>query len=76
MTARAAVLTELGRRIRSARLGLGLIQEDVAVDAGLTREYVSTIERGLRNPGIVTVVRIGEAVGVDPAEFVTGLHLL
>jgi len=43
------VLVALGEAIRRARIGIGLSQEVLAVDAGLDRSYMGGIERGEHN---------------------------
>ena len=35
--------------VKKARKGLGLSQEDLALEAGLDRTYISQVERGTRN---------------------------
>jgi transcriptional regulator with XRE-family HTH domain len=35
--------------------------------------YLSGLERGLRNPSVLTVVKLAGALQVDPGELVSGL---
>jgi transcriptional regulator with XRE-family HTH domain len=49
-------------------------QERLAESAGLHRTYVGHLERGEVNPSLHNIVRIAEALGVDPAELVKGLR--
>jgi len=58
----------LAYNVRRIRQEIGLSQEALADLAGLHRTYVSSIERGQRNVGIMNVFRLGEALGVDPGE--------
>jgi ribosome-binding protein aMBF1 (putative translation factor) len=37
---------QAGRRLRLARVGQGMTQDEVAQGAGVTRNFVSAIERG------------------------------
>lgn len=53
------------RRLRAAR---ELNQEDFATDSGFDRGYISGIERGVRNPSILVLERIAQALGVDVVE--------
>lgn len=69
----AEVLAELGARMRASREALGLIQQEVSVQAGFNRAYLSFMELGRRNPGVLTVVRVASVLGVDPAEWFKGL---
>jgi transcriptional regulator with XRE-family HTH domain len=62
------VLVDLGRAIRDSRLGQGLSQEALAVDAGLDRSYMGGIERGEHNLTIINLVKISKALGITPAK--------
>ncbi|MBR0847259.1 helix-turn-helix transcriptional regulator [Bradyrhizobium diazoefficiens] len=52
--------------VRKARRGLGLSQEDLALEAGLDRTYVSQVERGTRNCTIVVLARLARALKTTP----------
>ena len=56
----------LGRNVRLQRKALGLSQEQLALDAGMKRSYVSELERGLRNPTVRALGRLAEALDVQP----------
>ena len=71
----ALVQELLGRRIRSRRELLGVSQEEMAARCGLHRTYYGSVERGERNVALHNIVRISDALGVDPAELVEGLTL-
>jgi transcriptional regulator with XRE-family HTH domain len=64
----------LGRRIAKRRQKLGLGQERLALDAGLHRTYLTTVERGMRNPSLETLCRIANALGCDVSDLVKGLQ--
>lgn len=49
-------------RIRKEK---GLTQEELSVRCGLSQQYISGLERGRRNPTIVTVYEIASALGVS-----------
>jgi transcriptional regulator with XRE-family HTH domain len=55
------------RRIRQAR---GLTQEQFAERSGFSQQYLSTLERGRRNPSIVTIYELASALGVSHLELV------
>lgn len=55
----------LGNRIRELRLGMGLSQEAFADKCGIDRTYISGIERGVRNPTLVVIYVISEALEMD-----------
>lgn len=53
-----------GAAVRSRRRTLGWSQEELGDRADLDRTYVSGIERGIRNPSLLTQQRIADALGV------------
>ncbi len=55
-------------RMREERLRLELSQEELAHRANLDRIYVSGCERRLRNPSLVSVERIADALGVPASQ--------
>lgn len=60
------VVQLLGVNVRYHRRRLGLSQEQLALDAGMERSYVSDLERGTRNPSVRALGRLAEALGVEP----------
>ncbi len=70
-----APLVEFGSRVRTVRQRLGVSQETLADLAGVHRTYIGTVERGERNPALMSIVKIALALGVDPGELVKGIHL-
>jgi transcriptional regulator with XRE-family HTH domain len=65
---RDLVLKRFGKTLRALRTERGLSQWALADAAGMDHNYVGMIERGERNPAIVNVVRLAEALGVPPGE--------
>lgn len=57
-------LLALGTAIREARNAAGLSQEALAAEVEIDRSYFGHIERGSRNPSILTLCKIAEGVGV------------
>jgi transcriptional regulator with XRE-family HTH domain len=53
------------------RVARGLSQENLAVDAGIDRTYVSRLERGLENPTVGVLEQLAEALAAEIAEFFT-----
>ena len=70
---RASVTVELGRRVRALRQERSLSQEKLAEKARVHRTYVGSLERGERNVALINIVRLAEALGVDPCELVKGM---
>jgi transcriptional regulator with XRE-family HTH domain len=58
----------LGKAIRELRKKKGTTQEDLAKDAGVSRNMLSQIERGEGNPSWVTLRGIAAALGVSVAK--------
>lgn len=63
--------TELGRRLKAAREQLGLTQEQVATQLGLSRGAVAQVELGMRAPNSLQLVRLAEIYQRELAEFLT-----
>ncbi|MGB9886936.1 MAG: helix-turn-helix domain-containing protein [Moorellales bacterium] len=66
-----AELSQLGRRLRSARLGLGWTQEQLAEKANLHHSYIGQVERGEKVPSLRTLKRLAEAMNT-PLDFLLG----
>ncbi len=64
-----------GRNVRRIRTERGISQEALGDLAGLDRTYVSGVERGIRNPTLLSQCRLAAALEVEPAELVEGLKL-
>ena len=55
----------VGRNVRRIRLEKRLTQEEFAEKSGFTQQYLSGLERGLRNPTIVSLYEIALALGME-----------
>jgi transcriptional regulator with XRE-family HTH domain len=64
-------LEVLGRRVNSLRVGQDMSQEELADRASLDRTYVSGIERALRNPTLLVLLRLSRALGTSLDELIT-----
>lgn len=64
----------LGARIRNRREDLALGQEAMALEAGLHRTYVTSLERGQRNPSLETLCKVASALRTDVGTLVAGLQ--
>ena len=58
----------VGRNLKQYREAKGFSQEQLAFEADLHRTYVSGVERGIRNPTVLIVAKLANALGVDPAK--------
>jgi transcriptional regulator with XRE-family HTH domain len=73
MAHRHRVLTAFGSNLRSERERKKLTQEKLAEKAELDPSYISGIERGIRNPSILSVVRIANALGTTVSDLSRGI---
>ena len=55
----------VGGNVRTLRKAAGLTQEQLAFEARMDLTYVGGIERGRRNPSLLVMVRIADAVGTE-----------
>lgn len=68
-------LVSLGGAIRTLRKDKGVSQEELAARSEIDRSYMSSIERGCQNPGIVSVLRICRALEVTLTELAAEARL-
>ena len=59
-----------GAELRTRRTAKGVSQAALAGAAGLSTDAVSKLERGLRQPALETMLRLGAELGVPAAEMV------
>ena len=59
-----------GRVLRALRAERGLSQEALALEAGIQRNYVSLIERGINQPTITIIFKLATALGMKPSQVV------
>ena len=59
------LLKHLGRNIKAERVRKGYTQESFAEKAGVSREYISRIERGQENMSILKILNIAEILDTD-----------
>lgn len=60
----------VGRNFARLRREKGLTQEDVELRSGYSQQYLSGLERGRRNPTVVTIYELAQALGVSHVELV------
>ena len=70
-----AFAVEFGARVRAQRSARGWTQERLAEAVGLHFTYVGSVERGERNVSLRNILRLAEALGVDPGSLVSGLKV-
>ena len=61
----------VGRNFARLRREKGLTQEDVEARSGFSQQYISDLERGQRNPTVITLYELAQAIGVSHVELVS-----
>jgi transcriptional regulator with XRE-family HTH domain len=62
------------RNVATARERAGLTQEQLGWAAGLHQTEIARVERGTRNPGLDTIVKIARGLRVPPRELLDGIE--
>lgn len=60
----------VGGNVKNARIAAGMTQEELAERSGFSQQYISGLERGQRNPTIVSIYELGQALGVSHEQLV------
>ena len=64
-------LQNFGNNIRKIRESKGLTQEAIAFMAGLSRSYYTELELGKRNPSLLNIKKLADALGVSLSSLLT-----
>jgi transcriptional regulator with XRE-family HTH domain len=64
---------QLGANVRAARERAHLTQEGLGLSTGLHPTEITRIERGRRNPGMITLVRLARGLGISTSELLRDL---
>ncbi len=60
----------VGRNFARIRQEKGLTQEQLEERSGFSQQYISGLEQGKRNPTIVTLFELAQALGVSHIDLV------
>lgn len=58
-------LKQLGQTIKKLREQHRITQEELAYQAGLHRTYISLLEKGERNPSVLTLCKVSSALNTQ-----------
>lgn len=58
----------VGSNVERLRRAQGMTQEQLAERSGFSQQYISGLENGRRNPTVVTLYEIADALGSTPVE--------
>nr|WP_292140524.1 helix-turn-helix transcriptional regulator [Mesorhizobium sp.] len=61
----------VAKNVKRCRIAANLTQHEVADRMGVDRAYVSGLEMGKRNPTVITLWQIAEAIGVRPMDLLS-----
>jgi len=56
----------VGSNVERLRRAQGMTQEQLAERSGFSQQYISGLENGRRNPTVVTLYEIADALGSTP----------
>jgi len=65
----------VGKNFARLRQEKGLSQEQVEERSGFSQQYLSGLERGHRNPTVVTLYELAQALETTPVEFLKPFSL-
>ena len=71
---RSRPLASFGLNVRKRRESLDLTQIEAAERADLDPTYISGIERGVRNPSLVSIARVAKALDITVSELCAGVR--
>jgi len=60
----------VGRNFARLRQASGPAQEEIAARSGFSQQYLSDLERGRRNPTVITLYELAQALGASHVELV------
>jgi transcriptional regulator with XRE-family HTH domain len=60
----------LGCALRRLRSAAGLTQEQLALESGVQRNFISLIETGQNQPTITTIFKLAHALNIKPSKLV------
>jgi transcriptional regulator with XRE-family HTH domain len=55
--------------IKSTRLKKGISQMELSLRSNLSQSFVANIEKGKKQPSVLTLIKIADALEVNPQDF-------
>lgn len=59
---------QVGQRVRQIRTDQSMAQSQLASAAGVSKSFISQVERGVKTPGMRSLTAIAKALGVLPGD--------
>lgn len=72
---RNAVCVALGRNLKELRIAADKSQEALAFEALVDRTYISSVERGIANPSVLTLANICHCLNITLSELFEPIRL-
>lgn len=60
----------VGRNFARLRREKGLTQEQIEALSGFSQQYLSSLENGRRNPTVITLYELAQALGVSHVDLI------
>jgi transcriptional regulator with XRE-family HTH domain len=67
------ILKEFGERLKKLRTEKNLSTRALALNADMDFGNINEIENGKINPSLISIIALGEALGVNPSELLQHL---
>jgi transcriptional regulator with XRE-family HTH domain len=68
---RSTIIKHFGATVQKLRFGLRISQEELAERTQLHRTYIADIERGARNPTLLTIKKLAQGLGISAADLLS-----
>ena len=62
-------LQQIIERIKSTRIRKGISQMELSLRSNLSQSFIANIEKGKKQPSVLTLIKIADALEVNPQDF-------
>jgi transcriptional regulator with XRE-family HTH domain len=62
-------LSYIINRIKAVRIKNGISQMDLSLRSNLSQSFIANLEKGKKQPSVLTLIRIADALNVNPKDF-------
>ena len=62
-------------KIKQIRIRKGVSQMELSLRSNLSQSFIANIEKGKKQPSVLTLIRIAEALEVNPQDFFAESHI-
>ena len=56
-------------KMKSTRVNKGISQMELSLRSNLSQSFIANIEKGKKQPSVLTLIRIADALEVNPQDF-------